>query len=134
VFKKNTVNVAETADDAKDKINYLKYCHSKIDDVRKSTYSKAFFIMLAITFIIPTGIKIILGLNNDLHVGIKCIFLILSILFLISFLWTAVWCIKCLIPFNKDTMNYDRPKVFMTFIYIKALPGFWWEELYGDVF
>jgi hypothetical protein len=113
LFKKK-----ETGNDIKNKIKYLKYCHSNIQNLKSSIYQRASILMAAIAFIVTGFSYFILEVfKGELEIfkSVPCIekiILILSILFLILFLCTAFLAIKCLFPFDysKDITKNNNIK------------------------
>lgn len=106
------------------KIEYLKYCHSNIQDLKSSIYQRAAILVAAIAFIV-TGFSCFVVeffkkdyfedgsfvVQHNLLVGVHILFLILSILFLIFFLLTAFLAIKCLFPFNYSKIRSENNSI-----------------------
>ncbi len=105
-------------DTIKSKIEYLTYCHETINGLKSSIYERASILVLVIAFIVPSCSSIIQDIlkyiSPDLKVW-RVIVAIVSVMFLISFLLSAFWGIKCLIPiksrdFLLKLLNKSRNK------------------------
>ena len=114
----------------KEKIEYLKYCHSNIYKLRASIYQRASILMAVAAFIFAGFSSFILKIfKSGSPVVESRIVLVLSILFLVSFLYTAFWNIMCLFPLpgksliqflnrNKSIDDGKKTRTFTTFDYI----------------
>ena len=100
------------------KIEYLTYCHETIDRLKSSIYERASILVLVIAFIVPSCSSIIQDIFENLSPVLRIwriVAAIVSILFLISFLLSVFWGIKCLIPiksrdFLLKLLNKSRNK------------------------
>ena len=99
-------------------VEYLKYCHTKIDELKNSIYLRASILVIVIGFILPSWVSTIRGIIDNIpHDKFmwKLVLLILCGLFLLAFLITTVYGLKCLIPlksklFLLKILNISRNK------------------------
>lgn len=85
----------------KAKIDYITYCHSKIEDLKSSIYQRASILVVVVAFIVPSCASVVLNIfQNNLPDEIywRIILIALSVMFLASFTYTSFCGIKCMIP------------------------------------
>jgi hypothetical protein len=102
----------------KEKIEYIKYCHSTMDSSKSTIYQRASILMAIEAFMIPSCTPVILNVlsKNSLSDTIyHFIFIPLSILFFLSFMYIIFWCFKCLIPVKNWPSKQSNQMEFTTF-------------------